>query len=50
MKSEQQGRSLTYSIRFGIAHGALLLACCALRFSVWCLAVPEIGEETPPAP
>ena len=50
MTQEQEGTGLGYSIRFGMAHAALILANCALRFSVWCLKVPEIEEETPAAP
>lgn len=50
MSDEQEGRGLGYSIRFGFAHIALILASLALRFSVWCLRVPEIDEETPATP
>ena len=47
MSTEQEGKSLGYSIRFGFAHVALIVATCFLRFSCWCLRVPEIEDETP---
>ena len=50
MNGEKEEKGLGYAIRFGLAHAALMLANCALRFSVWCLRVPEIEEETPAAP
>ena len=50
MNSAQEGKGVGYAIRFGFAHAALVVAMCALRFSCWCLAVPEIDDETPATP
>jgi hypothetical protein len=49
MSTEHEGKSLGYSIRFGFAHAALIVAMGALRFSCWCLRIPDIDEETPAA-
>ena len=50
MSNEEEGKGLGYAIRFGFAHAALVFATLALRFSVWCLRVPELDEETPATP
>jgi hypothetical protein len=45
MSDELESRGLGYSIRYGLAHAALIFATLALRFSCWCLAVPEVEER-----
>ena len=47
MSDDLEGRRFGYSIRFGLAHAALIFATCALRFSCWCLAVPVVERKTP---